>query len=205
MVNVKDTSMSPEECRYFLQHYAFGSLITADLQSSHIPFFFSAHGVIETHLARNNPQLAALDQQPCLLSVLGPHAFISTDHYLSAPAVPTWNYASVSVKGVSTIMTHEELGLSLDKMLAVFQPGLMHDKARLPDDYKHKLMHGITGIKIQVSDINGRLKLGQHRALAEQLNVFEQLRQQGGAYADYAQFAQSWLAQFRPMILNGKV
>ncbi|KTS27915.1 FMN-binding negative transcriptional regulator [Pantoea sp. BS_4] len=202
MLNVKDTSMTPEECRHFLTQHMFGTLVSSDLQISHIPFCFNGENVLETHLARNNPQRVALAQQPCLLSVLGPHAFISTDYYLASPAVPTWNYAAVSVKGISRLMTQAELGQSLDRMLAAFQPGLRQDKQRLPDDYQQKLMQGITGVRIEISHISGTLKLGQHRRPPEQLNVFQQLAAQGGAYADYARFAQDWLSRFRPDVLT---
>lgn len=46
MSDVNDTAMSPEECLFFLSQYSFGSLITHDLQISHITFIFSGDNLI---------------------------------------------------------------------------------------------------------------------------------------------------------------
>lgn len=192
--------MSPEECKFFLSRYSFGSLITSDLQISHVPFIFSGDNLIETHLASGNPQLEFLHDQTCLLSVLGPHAFISTEYYTAKPAVPTWNYASVSIRGKSRYLTSYELEVSLDRMLAQFQPKLLRDKQSLPDDFRQRLMCGIKGVSIEVTEIKGKLKLGQHRSRVDQFGVFEQLEQ--NAQQGYARFAQEWLRHFRPSILD---
>ncbi|MGJ8517574.1 FMN-binding negative transcriptional regulator [Carnimonas bestiolae] len=200
MTNPKHTEMSPEECCFFLRKYSFGSLISDDLQISNVPFILSHDNLVETHLAINNPQLKSLDDHECLLTVLGPHAFISTDSYVSKPAVPTWNYASVDIRGRSRLMTAAELESSLDTMLKNFQPKLMDDKLSLPDDFKQKLMAGITGVTIDVTQIKGKLKLGQHRSIQDQLGVFEGLK--CTSQSGYANFAREWLRKFRPSILD---
>ncbi|WJV63427.1 FMN-binding negative transcriptional regulator [Pectobacteriaceae bacterium C52] len=183
---------------------AFTSLIAPrKLARRNSNIIISGENLIETHLASGNPQLTSLDSQVCLLNVLGPHAFISTSHYLVRPAVPTWNYASVSLKGISTLMAPHDLSLSLDKMLAFFQPELMQDKEMLPDEFRKKLMLVITGIKIEVTEMKGKLKLGQHRNQADQLNVFKQLAGSHEENALYAHFAQQWLKKFRPSVLDG--
>ncbi|TDL50789.1 FMN-binding negative transcriptional regulator [Pantoea ananatis] len=200
MSDIKGTAMSPEECLFFLSQYSFGSLISHDLQISHIPFIFSGDNLIETHLASGNPQLKSLDEQTCLLTVLGPHAFISTEYYQASPAVPTWNYASVSIRGKSRYLTPGELEQSLDRMLAHYQPELLHNKQSLPDEFRQKLIPGITGIGIEITEMKGKLKLGQHRSQADQLSVFMKLEQND--QPGYVHFAQEWLSRFRPSILG---
>jgi len=202
MVNHKDTTMTAEECRHFLSNYSFGSLITADLQISHVPFIFSQENIIEIHLASGHSQLASLNGEMCLLNVLGPHAFIPTHYYLTKPAVPAWNYASVNLKGIATLMSSQQLGLSLDKMLGVYQPELIEDKQTLPDEFRQKMMSAITGVKIDLREMNGKLKLGQHRSPADQGNVFEQLAKGSEDNRCYARFAQDWLATYRPSVLR---
>ncbi|WJV55322.1 FMN-binding negative transcriptional regulator [Prodigiosinella aquatilis] len=201
MSDVKGTVMSPEECSFFLSQYSFGSLISHDLLISHIPFIFSEDNLIETHLASGNPQIESLHNQACLLTVMGPHAFISTEYYKAKPAVPTWNYASVSIRGISRCLTSDELEMSLDRLLARFQPQLKSDKQSFPDDFRQRLMSGIKGVGIEVTQISGILKLGHHRSLADQFGVFKQLEQNG--QQGYARFAQQWLRHFRPSILDG--
>lgn len=63
-------------------------------------------------------------------------------------------------------------------------------------------MRGIQGIHIDTTEIKGKLKLGQHRPLGDQQQVFENLS--GGNETDslFSRFAQSWLQQFRPSVLQ---
>ncbi|MFC0139906.1 FMN-binding negative transcriptional regulator [Erwinia mallotivora] len=202
MNNHKNTIMSVEECSHFLRRYSFGSLITSDLQISHVPFVFRSDRVVEIHLASNNPQLLSLNKEECLLSILGPHAFISTQYYEAFPAVPTWNYASVSIRGISRMLEHEELVSSLEEMLNFYQPDLLHNDKYLPSDFREQLMKGITGIKIEIEEISGKLKLGQHRSLADQLKVFESLSANSNEDKIYSRFAHQWLSHFRPSVLD---
>lgn len=197
----KTTLMSEVECNYFLAHHAFASLISEDLQITQLPFARSDKNHIECHLAKNNPQLAALDAAPCLLSVLGEHAFIAAENYQTAPAVPTWNYATVSIRGQANLMTAAELHQSIDKQLNLFEPALRRDKTLLPDDFRANLEKYIVGINIEISSINGKLKLGQHRSKADQFSVFDALNKGNSTEQSYAQFAQAWLQQFRPEVL----
>ncbi len=203
--NPKGKIMSGEECRYFIRQYSFATLITSDLKISHIPFILSDDDVIETHLDSTNKQLKSLENELCLLSILGPHALISTTNYVIKPAVPTWNYASVSIKGRGSLMSDEQLVTSLDKMLDYFQPDLKNDNVTLPDEFRAKLMQGITGVQIEVIEIQGKLKLGQERKIEDQLRIFEMFS--GSSLGDmlYAQFARQWLERFRPIILNSKL
>ncbi|MBY0345499.1 MAG: FMN-binding negative transcriptional regulator [Neisseriaceae bacterium] len=200
--NPKSTDMTREECLFFLQKHAFGTLISSDLQISHVPFVLCSETHLDLHLAVNNPQLRALLNQPCVLSVLGPHAFISANYYVSKPAVPTWNYTAVQIKGVANVLSPDALEQSLNAMLAVFQPQLLNDPLTFPIEYKENLMRGIQGIRIDITEIKGKLKLGQHRSIDDQQQVFEHLS--GGSETDalFSRFAQSWLQQFRPSVLQ---
>lgn len=198
----KETRMTDAECRYFIEQYNFGSLITGDLHISHIPFVLIEDNVIETHLVKSNPQLGSLDGASCLLNVTGPHAFISSASYLTQPAVPTWNYAAVNIRGTSTLFAGESLSRSLDKLLGLFQPELLTDKQALPDDFRSSLERAITGVRIEISEISGKLKLGQHRSPADQQQVFQRLSNRQGSDSLYAEFAQTWLEKFRPSVLG---
>ena len=200
--NPKSTEMTREECLFFLQKHAFGTLISSDLQISHVPFVLCGETHLDLHLAANNPQLSALLNQACVLSILGEHAFISANYYVSSPAVPTWNYAAVQIKGTANLLSPDALDQSLNQMLAVFQPQLLNDTKTLPLEYKENLMRGIKGIRIDITEIKGKLKLGQHRSVDDQQQVFQHLS--GGSETDglFSRFAQSWLQQFRPSVLQ---
>lgn len=196
--NLASMDMSSEECDALLARYPFGTLFTLDGQVTQIPFMRNSEDIIELHLAKNNPQLNALDGGDCVLSVLGPHAFIAAHHYQSKPAVPTWNYATVAIRGTATLMSAELLHQSLDRLLQHFEPSLLENKSILPDAFRENLEKHIVGVQIQVESIKGKLKLGQHRSIADQTNVFTQLNTGNLDMQNYAQFAENWLREFRP-------
>lgn len=89
-----------EEVCGFIEKNGFGQLISTvngRLFSTHMPFTLSADkSRLYGHLAKNNPQHLELEGQEILISIQGPHDYISPTWYAS-PGVPTWNYQSLSL------------------------------------------------------------------------------------------------------------
>ncbi|MDY7579961.1 FMN-binding negative transcriptional regulator [Herbaspirillum sp. RTI4] len=195
---IHDPQMTSEECLSFMQGVDFGSIFTPDLQVSHLPFLFKEDGKYAyAHFARANPQAAVIDGSACLMSFLGAHTYISTKYYVREQAVPTWNYAALTVKGVAHVQTHEELLASLDEMLERFQPSLLSDKVTLPDEYRNQLSKGIIGVKIDITQISGKAKFGQHRSMEDQQSVISHLLQGSEHDKQYATFVRDWLGTNR--------
>jgi transcriptional regulator len=97
----------PKELDAFIAQNAFGTLVSSGdsgLHASHIPFVAArgADGTLRLgfHLARANPQAAALGEARHVLAIFqGAHGYVSPTWYENHPAVPTWNYAVVHAQG----------------------------------------------------------------------------------------------------------
>ena len=63
----------------------------------------------------------------------------------------------------------------------------------MPDAYQQKLAAGIVGVKVTITELAGKLKLGQHRSAADQQGVFSALsaNREPGAQA-LAALMQQW-------------
>jgi transcriptional regulator len=142
----------------------------AAMIASQIPFLVARHGgglVLQSHIARANPQVADLDGGGEVLAIFpGPHAYISPGWYEAGPAVPTWNYASVHAYGTArAIRDPEWLRAMLDRLSTRHEareaaPWRMRD---LPPAYLESMLRGIVGIEIAVSRLEGKFKLSQNR------------------------------------------
>ena len=63
-------------------------------------------------------------QTPWLLTVNGPHAYVSPHWYASPDQVPTWLYQTVHLTGPARNMSGEELAQNLDALSAKFEAWL---------------------------------------------------------------------------------
>jgi transcriptional regulator len=165
---------------------AFASLITVGPKGpviSHVPLMYRAdgtpHGSLIGHLARGNPQWQLSDlSQPAVAVFMGPQAYISPSWYpskLENPrVVPTWNYAVVHVTGQLEVFE------DTDRLLA--DVAVMTDKheqransdwktSDAPMDFMVRQAKGIVGIRLVITVIEGKSKLSQNRAAADQASV----------------------------------
>ena len=169
------------ELQAFMRAYNFASLVTQHAGApfaSHLPFMLDGergpHGTLLAHMARANPQwrdFAAGGE--VLVMFQGPHAYISPAWYETHPSVPTWNYAVVHAYGVARIVEdhatlHHMLEMLVDTHEAAFaQPWRME----LPQDYLDKMMRAIVGFEIEITRLEGKLKLSQNRSEHDQQRV----------------------------------
>lgn len=161
----------------FMQQHYFGLLLShnGSLRYTPLPFLFdwqSADGKAYCHLARNNPQLSQLDGAPVTVVIQGPHAFVAASCYQQQPAVSTWNYALVELRGTARLLDAEQTLALVRKQEAYSAPAM----AQAPD-YQQKLIKAIVGVEINLSSVTGRFKLSQNKAAAEQQAVIAYLQQ----------------------------
>ena len=175
------------ELHAFMRAYSFATLVTQHEGvpfASHLPFLLDAarapQGTLLAHMARANPQwrdFAAGGE--ALVIFQGPHAYISPSWYETHPSVPTWNYAVVHVYGIPRIVEdhatlHHMLETLVDTHEAAFaQPWRMD----LPHDYLDKMMRAVVGFEINITRLEGKLKLSQNRSEHDQHQVAEALGQ----------------------------
>ena len=161
----------------FLQQHYFGLLLSnnSSLSYSPLPFLFawqSSGDKAYCHLARNNPQLKQLDGADVNIIIQGPHAFVAASCYSKQPAVSTWNYTMVELKGIARVLDNEQT-------LALVRQQEAHSAPAMSQalEYQQQLVKAIVGVEISLSSVSGRFKLSQNKSPAEQQAVIDYLQQ----------------------------
>jgi len=174
----KNLQMTASSASQFIHEYGFGCLVSANLTGSHLPFLFDEkHNVLFTHLAKANSHWLGLAGQEVLIIFSGPHAYISPTWYDKGPAVPTWNYAAVHVKGTITVLNELDTLNVVNQTVEKNEPTLLKNTELFNSEFNSRLAKAIVGLKIDITHIEGKQKLGQQRAQADQLGVFHALQQ----------------------------
>lgn len=135
------------------------------------------------HVARGNPLAACADGQTSwLLTVNGPHAYVSPHWYASADQVPTWLYQTVDLTGPARIMSSEELVQNLERLSVKFETGLAPKPAwtiaEVSAGRREMLLEAITGIVMSVETVEGTFKLNQTKSDADHVAIAAALTQQ---------------------------
>ena len=146
--------------------------------ATHLPFLLDPargpYGTLIAHMARANPQWRDFAAgQEALVIFQGAHAYISPSWYEVVPSVPTWNYAVVHAYGTPRVI--EDRAALYDLLTAlvdVHEAGLDRPwKMDLPDEYLDRMARAVVGFEIEISRLEGKLKLSQNRAEGDRQRV----------------------------------
>lgn len=152
-------------------------------QVSHLPLWLDPdegrYGTLYGHLARSNPQAAALVEQGQVLAVFqGPQAYVSPSFYPGKAehgrVVPTWNYQAVHARGTVEVFDDPERLLPLLERLTDqheagrAQPWRVQDA---PADYLQGMLRAIRGLRLPIDHLQGIAKLSQNRNAADREGV----------------------------------
>jgi transcriptional regulator len=165
----------------FIEEFGFGVVICSEngLSATHLPFVLHAdegeQGVLYAHCAKANPHWKDLEGQNVLVIFTGPHGYISPSWYTTKPAVPTWNYAAVHAYGVVTLLDPEATLKAVDQVVEKYEPQLLVERDIVTDQIKNKMLAAIVGFKIELTTLEGQLKLGQNRSKEDQTGVLNAL------------------------------
>lgn len=164
----------------FIEANAFGQLISSvegNFFSTHMPFLVSENqSSLIGHLGKQNSQWQSLNGQKVLVTLQGPHDYISPSWYAS-PGVPTWNYQAVHIYGTcKTFHAHKDLKSAVDTLTKKYE--LSFNEPWEPV-YKDAMLESIVGLEIEINDIQCKYKLSQNRSKQDQLQVIEQLKASG--------------------------
>lgn len=169
-----------EEIFAFVESNTFGQLISSyqgGLFSTHIPFLVSEDKTrLLGHLAKQNPQHLDIEYQEVLVTLEGPHDYISPSWYRS-PGVPTWNYQAVHIYGVCNVFHDSEQIKKVVDTLTNKNESAFQEPWQ--PDYKASMLDAIVGIEIVISKIQCKYKLSQNRSAQDQKQVAEQLEKLG--------------------------
>lgn len=171
-----------QEAISFMQKYSFATIVTMlnDLpEATHLPFLVEQRDgqlILVSHFAKANPQATASLNETSLVIFTEPHAYISPSNYEKEQNVPTWNYVSVHAYGKATLIDDKaQVAHLLEKMIGFYEVDYKNQWDKLPDDYKLKMMNGITAFEIVVTDLQAKKKLSQNRTDIERENIIASL------------------------------
>jgi transcriptional regulator len=150
----------------------FASLISTDDEGlpfvTHLPIHLEQSGedmLLLGHVARGNPHWKLLLARPrAVVTFMGPHAYMSPKVYPDLARVPTWNYLAVHCT-VQSRLIEDPLGKDrlLKKLIGDHEPPYAEQWRGLGEDFAHKMLAGIVAFELQVTDLQCKLKLNQHR------------------------------------------
>ncbi|MDB5941847.1 MAG: FMN-binding negative transcriptional regulator [Ramlibacter sp.] len=121
--------------------------------------------VLWGHCAKPNPHWRYLRARPkALVSFLGPHAYLSPTVYPDLARVPSWNYLAVQC-AVQARLVEDPLAKDrlLKKLIGDHEPAYAEQWRGLGEEFAHKMLAGIVGFELQVTEVQCKLKLNQHR------------------------------------------
>ena len=207
MYNTSNTQMPLEHIHQLLKQRNFATLVSADLQATHLPLSFTAQnqlGLLTGHLAKTNPHWKKLNNQRVLTIFNGPDSYISPTWYHTRPSVPTWNYVTIHAYGTVEIVEPTLMLEDLNCLIEQHDPQLLKTNDCITDELKHRLMDAIVGIRIHVEHLEGKEKLGQHRSERDQAAVLTALGAQQTPHAnDMCQYLKHrWPSKFKKHLPN---
>ena len=109
------------------------------------------------HLAKPNPQAAALAREPQVLLIFnGPHGYVSPSNYDKVESVPTWNYIAVHVYGSVRVVEDKAAKLAqMAELIGTYEAAFQLQWDSLSDKYRDGMLAGITALEIDVERIGG--------------------------------------------------
>ena len=188
-----------------VQH-PFGTLIThgkSGLDANHIPFELASdegeYGVLHAHVARANTVWQDIaDGDEVLVVFRAGDAYISPNWYPSKhefhKQVPTWNY--IVVHAYRRISVHDDeryvrgVVARLTRTHEASQPApwKMSDA---PKDYIDRMLASIVGLRIDITRLIGKSKLGQNKESRDIRGAAVALQARGDAVIGDAMLAEA--------------
>jgi transcriptional regulator len=172
-----------EEIYRFIKANGFGqliSLVNGKLFSSHIPFLLSEdHCKLIGHISKQNPQWEDIENQVVMVTLEGPHDYISPSWYVKPDSPPTWNYQAIHIYGrCSTILDTEKLKSIVHSLTYKYESFL--DDPWEPS-YDENMLHGIVGIELKITEFQCKYKLSQNKTKEDRILVSKTLDKLGSS------------------------
>jgi transcriptional regulator len=121
--------------------------------------------VLFGHVAKANPHWRYLrDRGVATVSFLGPHAYMSPKVYPDLQRVPSWNYLAVECRVKAKLIEGKEAADGmLVKLIDDYDPDYLKQWHSLDEHYVNTMLSGIVGFELEITDLQCKLKLNQHR------------------------------------------
>jgi transcriptional regulator len=162
-------------------------VIEGHLEANHLPLLWrddgSEWGCLVGHIARKDPLAKATAGAEALVMFQGPQRYISPNWYATkaehGKVVPTWNYLAVHAWGPLVLHDRPEWILTQLTELTERHEGTQDHPwavSDAPSDFTERLVGALIGIEIRIERVQGKFKLSQNQALANQQGVITGLR-----------------------------
>ncbi len=168
-----------------VRSHPFGTLVTSDLQVSHIPFLVrEEEGLLLCgHVAKANSHWQVFDGAASALAMFqGPDGYISPSWGDCTQLVPTWNYMAVHARGVPMIVEgRAATSRLLHQMTEAHEatqptPWAMGD---LDAGKLEQLLDALVVFEMPVTSLEGKWKLSQNRAPDDRAAFIEAVEARG--------------------------
>ena len=182
-----------------IDEHPFATLVTPALpepQVSHIPLLRDGDDALIGHFAGANPHGKHVAGVESLAIFHGPHAYVSPTWYAEpAQAVPTWNVATVHVRGRIELVTDAAQAQRIVETLAARFEGDGADawKFTMAARQRDALIANIVAFRMPIASITGKHKLSQNRSADDRRRVIDALSR--SPHAD-AQATAAWMRRF---------
>jgi transcriptional regulator len=162
---------------------------TADgLLASPLPLFLDAsegeYGALYGHMAKPNPQWKSKPIGEALAIFMGPDAYISPAYYAAkretGRVVPTWNYVTAQAYGRPEFFEDAGRLRELVSRLTDIHEAMRPEPWKVtdaPEAFIEGLIHGIVGLRMPITRLEGKCKASQNRSAADRAGVLEGLSQ----------------------------
>jgi transcriptional regulator len=117
------------------------------------------------HCAKPNPHWRYLQQRAvAVVTFMGPQAYMTPRVYPDLVRVPTWNYLAVHCT-VRATLVEDPQGKDhlLKKLIRDHDPAYEPQWRDLGQDYQHKMLAGIVAFELEVTSLQCKVKINQHR------------------------------------------
>lgn len=165
----KDAALALE----LMRAHPFASLISNDDHGvpyvSHLPMVVEVRDGLPwslwAHCARPNAHWRYLAARPqAVVTFLGPHAYLSPQVYPDLARVPTWNYLAVHCTVEARIVDEpEDKDVLLKKLIGDHEPAYAQQWRDLGEDFQRKMLAGMVGFELRITQLQCKIKLNQHR------------------------------------------
>lgn len=159
----------------FVADHPFAHIFVANAGVVHAPVTVATGGALQFHLARRNRVADALAGARVVVSVVGPHGYVSPDWYASAGQVPTWNYVAVEAEGFARPLDRAALIAQIDALTAASEahlaPKPRWTRNAVPAAAFAAMLDAIAGFEIVVDEWRGTRKLSQNKPAADREGV----------------------------------
>ena len=155
-----------------MRDHPLASLISVDESAfpfvSHVPLHLEQDDekmVLLGHCAKANPHWRYLQARPqALVTFMGSQAYLSPAVYPDLLRVPTWNYLAVHCRVQATLVEDsDQKDKLLKKLIGDHEPAYAQQWRSLGSEFAQKMLAGIVGFELLVTDLQCKLKINQHR------------------------------------------